>query len=463
MIRIFIILLLLVSSCSNPDAGKTIKKATKLISSGKRKAGCNEIYRLSPRHIASWPEITSLSYLRILSMCRYQLGHDSVQDISKLSEPWKSYYQALIYFKAGIDIDKSVKILNKLIIKNGSNPEFIYRLGLLLMLDEQYEKACPLLEQAYNKTPEINYTISLARCWLGWGKINKLHPLLSGILKEGVTHDQIKAGTKILETARSYKQIINKEIMTALKNTRSSLKAGNSGKALDFLEQTAKKYPGYAVIHYLMAVIHLRLGNRSGSVVELDRALKIDPTDPDVHYLLGFLFRQTMQYSRALAHLNMSVKFNPFNIKAHAMIKEIYTIAENYRAASEIQRRIIILNGEKGIADLLTELGQYEEKSGDLDSSLETHLKVLKKQGDDAGYMSLISIARIYIKLSMKYPEKSIVYRKKARKYADRAYAVRPVDPEVNAIRKELGIEKDSKSDFEKKMKISGATRVEEN
>ncbi|MBN2724111.1 MAG: tetratricopeptide repeat protein [Deltaproteobacteria bacterium] len=462
MFKIFFLISFIFVGCKNPDPVSTVRKSVSLWDKGKKKKSCEVIKELSPRYVENWSDDTAFSYLRMLSMCLYESGGDTRTYRARLSEPWKSYFTALSQFGSGKDINKSVVILQKIIKKYPEKKEFVYRLGLLYMLDERFSVACPLLESVHKKGGDIRFTLSLARCYLGNGKIKSIHTLLSSIVREGVTLKQISMGRKIMNGARSYKNLFNREMLEAVTSARKALKSENAGIALDKLDKVARKYPGYPAIHYLMAVIHLRLGNRPDAAVELGRALRIDPVDSDSHMLLGIIFKQSMQFNKAEKHLKTAISYNPFNLRAHAVLRDIFEKRGKFMQAASEQRKIVYLHGENATSDLKMTLAAYLEKSNNLDEAIKENLGILKKLGDEAGYVSLVALARIYLNLSAEKPENAVSYRKKARGFADRAYAVRPTDSEVYAIRVQLGAEKKPQSDFEKKIKISGARKLDE-
>jgi predicted Zn-dependent protease len=117
------------------------------------------------------------------------------------------------------------------------------------------------------------------------------------------------------------------EVMPVL--LRSCLKSSHLRAALNHAQPYLLEHPEDDSLRYLVATIHLGLGQRTAARRELAMLLDHNPDDPDGHYLLGVL----------------DTEFDPRSAKAHFDAAVEHTKNEEQRI--EIQSRLVELRHAK--------------------------------------------------------------------------------------------------------------------
>lgn len=464
-IQFLIFTLLFSFSCSHTHPKIIIKNSNLAFSKGDFKKGCEIISEIKVSQTNSISSDNALHYLRITSLC-YKKQGKSLNPIQKrLSEPYKSYLSGLESFGSQNSVLKFVKIFNKLIKLNPTIQEFKYRLGLLYLLDENFDKACPLIEKTLKsyKRKQNSIRLSLARCYLGQGKLYKIPDTLRPILNKNCNLNDVKKGRQILRSTRAFSTLLPFELLNLIKTTRIYLKNESSGKALDNLQKFVLKYPQFAILHYLLGVVHLRLGNKADAVIELRKALIIDPNEWEAHTILGNLYINSSNPIKGENHLKQSIKLNPFNVRARLLLRNLYIKRFSFKNGIKIQKELIYLNGGKFSKKLFEVLAELQEKGKLYKEAIDTHKKIIAKLGTESGYGSVTSVARLYLYLSVHDFENTISHRKKAKKFIEEANKLRPTDPYIISLKKELNGEKYKHKDpFEHKIKIEGAVKKDD-
>jgi tetratricopeptide (TPR) repeat protein len=464
-IQFFIFSLLFSFSCSHTSPKIIIKNSTLAFSKGEFKKGCELISEIKISRLDSMGTENALHYLRITSLCYKKQGKSVKPLLSKLSEPHKSYLNGLDSFGSKNLTMKFIKIFDRLIKLNPTIQEFKYRLGLLHLLDENFDKACPLIKKTLNSSlkKQNSVRLSLARCYLGQGKLDKIAEILRPILNENCDLNDIKKGRLILRSTRAFSTLLPFELLSLIKTTKIYLKNESSGKALDNLQKFVLKYPKFAILRYLLGVVHLRLGNKADAVVELRKALIIDPNEWEAHIILGNLYINSSDPVKGEKHLKQSIKLNPFNVRARLLLRNLYIKRDSFKEGIKIQKELLYLNGGGFSQKLLEVLAELQEKGKLFKEAIETHRKIITKLGTESGYGSVTSVARLYLFLSLHDFENTISHRKKAKKFIEEANKLRPTDPYVISLKKELNGDKYKHKDpFEHKIKIEGAVQKDD-
>jgi tetratricopeptide (TPR) repeat protein len=466
IMKIFLLSSLLFFSflaCSPVNPQKTVTAVHKIWNKGEHKDACAKLDTINPKKISKWEGETIFTYIRLYSLCSHKMGRKPSLKTSTIPSPYKEYYLAMGSVGVAKSLSRAISHLSSTLGKYPKVSEIHYRLGLFYLMEEKFSLACPLIKKALelNDSNNVSFRISYARCLLGAGKLNKIPEILAHMVRAGVKKRQFLQGRRILGRARMFKRLMPKDIINAVGVVRGHLKEGNGGKALDAMGDYLKLNPQFPLLHYLLAIINLRLGNTSDAVVELQRSLKLDGTDPDSWFLLGKLYMKTPLFLKSERFFISAKKYDPLNIKIRSKLREFYVKIERFKKAVEMQESIIHLNGLKKSLNEVYTLAKLQESAKQWDDSLTTYKLVVEKLGIEAGVKALKALGRIHLLLSQDRVEKTVFHRKKARKYVKEALKINPTDPQIMIMAKKLGIkEEKGTSQFDDEVKVKGAKHL---
>ena len=92
---------------------------------------------------------------------------------------------------------------------------------------------------------------------------------------------------------------MTREDRDAYQAGRDRFERGDTDAALLQLEPLAERYPGYADVQYMLAVLRERQGETAQAIVLLERALRINPRYSEAALALKSLYEQQGQHERS--------------------------------------------------------------------------------------------------------------------------------------------------------------------
>lgn len=452
-------ILFLMAACRTPPApDAVVRSARRSFAEHRDEKACQKLREASARSIAAWPRATAWEWLRLSALCAARSGAVTFR-IPGLPAPFGPYAAAMFHFYRH-ETAVAQKILEPLSTPTAANREPAYRLGLILLLDERFEPALVYLQSALRDpvVPQAALRLAIARCLLGLGKTGEVAGMLLPLLNAG-TPAQIASARRLMETALAWSRHDPPELAPKLEKVRTLLQVEEPAGALDELEKLLPQYPHSALLHYLRGVIHLRLGNRSDAVAELNEAIRIEPGDPEAHMLLGHVYFHAQRDAEARNHLEAAVAANPFLAAAWARLRDLHARNEAFARAVAAHETFMKLSERPDSVELLLTLAQLQEKAGRLTEAAAVHERIVRRQGDEEAFPSLVALARIHLALSADQLDHALEYRRRAAAFVRRAEKIRATDAELAKIKERLGMGSE-KTKFEKKLRTRGGKPV---
>ncbi len=456
-----ILLSIVLLSCAKDPPERTLAKVQKLLRSEDKVKACDTLDDMDTGKVRRWPSQTVYTYLRLKALCVHQRGRKHAR--TSLPEPYRAYYRAMLSVGAGESLDTAAGILRDALKAHPREAELYYRLGLFHLLDERFAEACPLIRKAVElgRASTDGYRLSLARCLLGQGHLKAIPGILAPLVYDGVKGKDLAQARHIMENARLFKRLMPKDVRGVILAVKGFLAKGNAGKAMDMLVEQVQANPQYPILHYLLGVVHLRLGNKADAVVQLRQCLKLDATDPDAWFLLARLYMGSSMASRSEGYLKKALGFDPLSSKIRASLRDYYIKTGAFSRAADLHKSVIWLTGEKRSVNQAKLLGGLLEKAERSDEALKVWGKILRKLGPDDGIEAVRALARIHYKLSVTGASRTVYHRRQAAKLVKTGLKLRPMDEELIALGKVLGVKHEvAKAPFEDKIRVKGAKHV---
>ncbi|PKN48043.1 MAG: hypothetical protein CVU59_00605 [Deltaproteobacteria bacterium HGW-Deltaproteobacteria-17] len=456
-IPFFLMVLGLFAACQAPSPRETLRAARDLWTQNKEKEACARIGQLTGEGIAAWRRATAWEWLRFSAMCAAKSGRPLPTSVARLPSPFGPYAQAMTHFHEG-RTEPARRLLEPLATPGQADREPAFRLGLILLLEEQFGEALVHLQSALPdaqlRTESVR--LALARCYIGLGRLDAVVPTLKPLVETGAV-SEISSARALVDMARAWNRRLPPELVPDLTKVRTMLKAEEPAAALDELEKIMQKYTNIALLHYLRGVIHLRLGNRPDAVVELENALRLEPGDPEALLLLGNIYFHAQREREARAYLERALEANPFLTHAWRLLRDIHAKNQAYTLAVDAHRRHMrLLKKRDTTADLQT-LAQLQESAGLYEEALTTHRTLVSRLGDEEAFTSLLGLARLHLSLAQNHLGQALAHRRKARAYLERAEKIRATDAELARLREIVfGPGAGARTKFEKKLRSTG-------
>lgn len=453
------VILWLLGACRRPVMpDDVVHFANKAFGERRDQIACRKLKTLDSNNIASWPRATAWAWLRLSALCAVRKGENSAGDVQRLPVPFGTYAVAMFHLYRH-ETQQAVRLLEAISTSHFSDREPAYRLGLIWLLDERFEKALPYFESALQDpvVPQAALRLAIARTLLGLGRLDEVTSTLSPLLSYA-SPAQLTAAKRLVETSLAFRRRIPPELVPQLEKIRTLLQVEEPIGALDELEKLLPQYAHSALLHYMRGVIHLRLGNTSDAVVELNEVLQIEPHDPEAHMLLGHIYFHAQRDTEARHHLEAAIAANPFLAAAWARLRDVYTRNEAFRHAVDAHKTFMKLSGKPDTTELLITLAHLQEKAGHLEEAVAIHERLVRRQGDEDAFSSLVALARLYLALSTDL-NRALEYRRKAATFVRRAEKIRATDVELEKIKERLGMNT-KKTKFEKQLRTRGGKPI---
>ncbi len=461
-----LIFMVLLSACASYNPVVALDKAQKKWEDKKIKKSCQFLERINQDNFARLDKKQKYRFINLRVKCNYYLGKKPRLQI-KVSSPWLEYSQALFSIQYTVSTTRAVAILKKVLKKFPREDEILYRLGLIYYLDERFTHGCTLLQQAnrLDNYQDARYILNLGRCYLGWGKLDKISDLFQKLVRKGINHNKIKQGIRIIKKAKSISRLFSVPVMQEIRKIKFAVKKKEMVNILSGLNFVIAKYPHVPVIYYIKAVIHMRMGERAKAVVALKRVLVLDKKDADALFLLGYLHWQSRNLEKSEKYLHRSLQFNPLNARTYLVLKNIYDKSGDFSQAAIYLQKFIHLVGEEKKNTLYGELAELTVKAGKLKQAASIYEKIISRSDDKEIFSALLGLAEIHYRLSQTQLDRVVFHRKKAVELVKKASKIKGANPKLAILKKKLGIKEEfeeSENDLKNNLKIEGAKELKD-
>lgn len=264
------------------------------------------------------------------------------------------YYSGLAHAASG-DRQKAIEQLNKA-VKLTPVPEVVLALASLNLKQGDYASVVLLLKPFVLQRPENGSArMMLAEAYRGQGNFDDAlgiyrqsekyspntpqAPFMSGLtLLQEKKPDQARAAfEESLKRAPGYLPALEQIVYLDL-GTKDTTTATTR------LSAELSKNPQDAMLHALLARVHLVEGKTQDAETELKKAIELQPEFMGAYFQLAQLYISTHQEEKALSSLKVLSEKNPKDEKALLLTGLIYDQQKKYNEAREVYEKILVLN-----------------------------------------------------------------------------------------------------------------------
>lgn len=242
-----------------------------------------------------------------------------------------------------------------------------FNLARIYLFKEQANIAEPILEELFNKTPDIaRYALKYAECLQKLRKFDICFSVIEQIKKldkkelpqldflEGVLLvSQNKPGKALLFFKKAMESISHMpDIHVKVGEAFIKLKEWNEAKIA--FTKALEIDPENAGAHLGIGIAHLRKDELNEAVEHLLSSVSLIFNNPLTHYFLGEVFYRLKMFERAVEAFKVVTTYQPGNRKAHLFLVKIFTTniinpleAEKHKAfiKNNIKGTITIVSG----------------------------------------------------------------------------------------------------------------------
>jgi tetratricopeptide (TPR) repeat protein len=194
-----------------------------------------------------------------------------------------------------------------------SEPEFHYRLGLVLLESEHYDGAVPPLLRARELAPhrdELLLPLAKAQSRTGdrQGAVQSLGQWV-----------RARPAPQDVPTARALMESISDPFARFPQSARARLEEGLlwlherdiPQQAILSFEQILRDYPDLAVVRSLLGLCYQRIDDAGRAVEEFKRAIELSPHDGRNHHYLGLLYQSRQRPDQARPYFERAIALHP--------------------------------------------------------------------------------------------------------------------------------------------------------
>ncbi|MCA9664310.1 MAG: tetratricopeptide repeat protein [Myxococcales bacterium] len=311
--------------------------------------------------------------------------------------------------------------------------EIPYRLGVILLADEQPRAARPWLERAFAREPSAASAVALAHVCFDLGELDKaLEWARKSVAHNPTSRDIARGRALIRRIARREHRVparLSARFHAALLELTSR---DRPSTAIRLAHELLADHPELAAVHTLLGLAEVRLGNTARAVVALRRAARLDPADPINALYLAVIFESRSRLERAADNYRKARHFDPFNVRAASGLGRVLSRLKRASQAARAYDHLVAL--ERGGHRALRLAGRAHLAAGGLGPAEERFSRLLAAEPSD--YEANLRLAQILLRKHQRRAEPALLER--ARDHAQRAARVRPDSPEVRQLLTQL-------------------------
>ena len=423
-------LLVLLASCAHPAGG--LVQARKHLDSAKPVEACRIIDGIMERKA---PRARRLETLLLWIHCSERIGRmtDARQRVDELTDGGdKLYASALIQMAlTPANLQRSVALLKRAQQRWPDQGEIPYRAGVLLLADHQSARALPLLRQGCRLADTAACSVALAHALLDLGRTEEALKVARRVPRLHPRPADVKRGRSFILRLRKRTQRLPQDARDRYRAAMDLLtRQDRAGACIKTVDEILLDHPRLGVGHTLLALAHLRLGNRGEAVSGFRQAGKLDPLDATNPHYLGVIFQGQNRPRTAATHFRHALHLDPFHADSAERLGKVLLAAGNPRKAAEALDLLLALDG--GLPASLRLAGRAHMAAKNLVRA-EQIFSRLAVTGP-ADFELNLRLAQLLYKRYAKQGNRPKDLLKQAAMHAEKAAKVRPEDPELRRL-----------------------------
>jgi tetratricopeptide (TPR) repeat protein len=311
--------------------------------------------------------------------------------------------------------------------------EIAYRLGLLLLEDEQFAAARPRLEAALAAMPtRVAVRLAMAEALAELGHGLRVAEVLGPVPELGPTAAEIGRGQRLLARLANPFRGLAPKVASRYRQALDLLDRRDlPGRAAEELRELAREQPQEGAVQLLLGLCELRLGNDAEAVAALTVAAERLPENAAPLVYLGAFHEARGRGERALGCFQQALRRNPLEARATAAMARLREGDGDLGEAERLLRRLVALQPDD--AGPLRSLGRVAFAAGDLDVAESTWRRLLGREPGSYEAHFGLGLIRKRQALATSDGQRAEALVSEARRYLTRAGELRPGDSRLEA------------------------------
>jgi len=313
--------------------------------------------------------------------------------------------------------------------------EIPYRLGVVLLADEQPERALPHLRRACKLEPMAACEVALSHALLDGGDVDRALAHVHRMVELQPRPPDLKRGRALIRRLARRRRRVPQSVAAPYRQAMAQLSTHDRpALALSQAKALVADHADVGALYTLLGLAHLRLGNTADGVVALREAIHRDPEDPQPHLYLAVIYQSQGRLEDSAERYRVVLRLDPLQPRAVIGLGEVLRQLKRHREAASVLDRLVAL--EQGSHRSLRLAARAHLAAGQLEASRRHLVRLLEREPGD--YEAHLRLGQILAQLARDDPGRRAELLSQARRHADAARAKRPGDPEVEALQHRL-------------------------
>ena len=385
------------------------------------------------------PRERRLDVLRLWIHCKEQSGQlAEVQErVADLEDGARQYTSALAQLAGSpANLPRALALLKEAQQRWPDVGEIPYRAGVLLLADHQPARALPLLRQGCKLADTAACAVATAHALLDLGRGEQALAAARRVPRLQPRPVDVARGRALIRRLRKRAQRFPPGVRDRYRSAMDLLtRQDRAGAAIKTVDEILLDHPRLATAHTLLALAHLRLGNRGAAVAAFRQAATLDPTDATNSHYLGVIYHGQRRPRTAATHYRRALHLDPFHANATERLGKALMAAGSPREAAGTLDLLLALDGGEEPASLRL-AARAHMAARNLEQAERYYRKLAT--ADPKDFEPNLRLAQLLFQRYVKQGSRPATLLKQAATHAEAAAKVRPEDAELRRLQASL-------------------------
>jgi protein O-GlcNAc transferase len=306
-----------------------------------------------------------------------------------------------------------------------------YRIGLILLLNGENQKAAAAIQRAIKLDPNrAAFYIAYGGALVRLGRAREALQEMRRILVLSPTPQEAEKARAISAKVFDPMRGAPPEVAQDLSRVVEYLNQDTTQLALAEAEKILARNPEVPFAYVLKGLAHSRMENNGEAVVAFERALALRPDSPVALMALGDVYARSEKWTRAREFYEKAVTLDPFDAEAHRRMGDLAKARSDFDRAVAAYGILALLtpgdiSNQHLLALTLFSAERYRE-------AIVVYEKILEKRPDDLE--SLVRLGSLHSMLMKRDPSGREENRRRARAYLNKAHELNPENEMVGEM-----------------------------
>jgi tetratricopeptide (TPR) repeat protein len=316
-----------------------------------------------------------------------------------------------------------------------SEAEIPYRAAVLLMANEQPERALIRLEQASELDDTAAIAAARAHALLDLGRTEEALKQVRRVPGLDPEPLDIRRGRALIERIARRSRRLPQEAMPRFQEALDRLQRHDqAGSCIQKLEALLMDFPRLAAAHTLLGLAHVRLQNNAAAVVALTEAATHNPLDATNPIYLARIYQNRGRLRDSVRHYIKGLELDPFDVDVARELGRIYLKLDQPRKAARVLARALAIDGGTELSLRLA--GRANLAAGKLTEAQRHFMRIV--EGNPGDFETNLRLGQILLNRYSKEGKIQPELVSQSSRYARKAARVRPDDPELEQLIRQL-------------------------